>query len=214
MDLKCQFEDCGLILENPVRLLCGNNVCREHLDEFETKFKCQFCHKQHSVLEDGFLVNEEIEQKINSFYQSDPLRKEAKESYNKLNEIINNYDEINDPDGYISNYIGEIRERVVPHRDEMVEEIHDKSKEMIKQLEDKNEKCKSNSSKIEKMNIEKANLKQNEKNDLLIREVRDKDKKYKNALLMNEVIYFEKYEKSSSFGKLSFYSYEKKIVSE
>ncbi len=105
MDLKCRFGECGLILENPVRLLCGNNVCREHLDEFDTKFKCPFCHKQHSIPQGGFYVNEKIELKIQTIYQSDPLRKEAKESYNKLNEIINNYEKINDPDGYISNYI-------------------------------------------------------------------------------------------------------------
>ena len=166
MDLKCQFEDCGLILENPVKLLCGNNVCREHLNKFEAKFKCTFCHKQHSIPEDGLFVNEEIEQKIDSFYQSDPLRKEAKESYNKLNEIINNYEKIDDPDGYISNYIGEIRERVFSHRDEMVEEIHNKSKEIIKQLEDKKETCKSNSTKLEKINLD-----QSKPDDLLVKEL-------------------------------------------
>ena len=65
MDLLiCRFEDCGLILENPVRLLCDNNIGREHLDWFVIKFKCPFCHKQHSVPEEGFFVNEEIIQKI------------------------------------------------------------------------------------------------------------------------------------------------------
>ena len=100
MDLKCQFEDCGLILEKPVTLLCENTVCQQHLDEFETKFKCQFCHKQHSVPEEGFFVNEEIERNIENFYQSDPLRKEARESFNKLNDIIYDYEKI-DPQGYI-----------------------------------------------------------------------------------------------------------------
>ena len=228
-ELKCQHEDCGLILEKPVTLLCRNTLCRQHLDGFETKFKCYFCNKQHSVPEDGFYVNETIEQKIENFYQSDSLRKEAKESLSKLNDIIYDYDQI-DPEGYIFDYIGLILNRVDLHRDEMIDEIIVKSKEMIKQLKDKEQMCKSNLSKIEKMNIEKLNsddlrillsdLKKNEKNDLLLKmnekigEVGDKDKKYKNALLMNEVIYFEKYEKSSSFGKLSFYSYEKKIVSE
>ena len=105
-ELKCKHEDCGLILENPVTLLCGNTLCRQHLDEFETKFKCPFCHKQHSVPEEGFF-NEEIERNIEKFYQSDPLRKEAKESFNKLNDIIYDYDEI-DPESYVFDYIGDI----------------------------------------------------------------------------------------------------------
>ena len=40
--LKCQHEDCGLILENPVTLVCDYNVCRHHLDGLEKKFKCFF----------------------------------------------------------------------------------------------------------------------------------------------------------------------------
>jgi hypothetical protein len=43
----------------------GNTLCREHLDEFETKFKCYFCNKQHSVPGEGCFVNETIEQNIN-----------------------------------------------------------------------------------------------------------------------------------------------------
>ena len=64
-ELKCQHEDCGLILEKPVTLLCRNTLCRQHLDGFETKFKCYFCNKQHSVPGEGCFVNETIEQNIN-----------------------------------------------------------------------------------------------------------------------------------------------------
>ena len=84
------------------------------------------------------------------------MRKEAKESLSKLNDIIYDYDQI-DPEGYIFDYIGLILNRVDLHRDEMIDEIIVKSKEMIKQLKDKEQMCKSNLSKIEKMNIEKLN---------------------------------------------------------
>jgi WD40 repeat protein len=231
-EFKCHYEDCGLILEKPVKLLCGNTLCRDHLDGFFTKFKCNFCHKQHSIPEDGFFVNEEIEQKVESFYQSDPLRKEIKESFNKLNGIINEYDKI-DPDGYISNHIGDILETVVCHRDEMIEEIHNKSEQMIKQLKEKEQKCILNAIKLEKMNLN--HLKDLSSNKFTkirlfkdlssnkftkirlfkdlssnkftkIRLFRNETKKFKKNILMNEAIFFEKYEKSSSFGKLSFYS--------
>ena len=69
-ELKCQYEDCGLILEKLVTLLCGKTLCKEHLDDFETKLKCYFCHKQHSVPEDGFLVNRTMEKIIEKKYFS------------------------------------------------------------------------------------------------------------------------------------------------
>ena len=66
-ELKCKHEDCGLILENPVTLLCGNTLCRQHLDEFETKFKCQFCHKQHSVPGEGFFLMKKLNETSKNF---------------------------------------------------------------------------------------------------------------------------------------------------
>ena len=87
--LKCQYEDCGLILEKPVTLLCKKNVCFKHLDGLEIKFKCLCCSKQHSIPENGFSVNESIEKMIENFrYQTDPLRNSIKESLNELNEIL------------------------------------------------------------------------------------------------------------------------------
>ena len=213
-----------MILEGRVTLLCGNTLCRQHLDEFETIFKCPFCHEQHSIPDDGYFINEDIGQKIDSFYQSDSLRKEAKESLTKLNDIIYDYEKI-DPDCYIFDYIGGIVNRVDLHRDEMIEEVIQKSKEMKKQLKEKEQKCKSNLINLVKMKIEPDDLaistsKNKEQNDLLanlneqLNLVQNETKKYENKLLMNEAIHFEKYEKSSSFGKLSFYSNKTNVLSD
>ena len=158
-EILCIFGECGLILENPVTLLCGNTLCRQHLDGFETKFKCPFCHKQHSVPEEGFFVNEEIDQKINSFYQSDSLRKEVKESLTKLDHIIYDYEKI-DPEGYVFDYFGEVLNKIDLHREEKIEEVKEKSQEMIKELTKKEQKCKSNQNKLEKVSLE--NLKPND----------------------------------------------------
>jgi WD40 repeat protein len=46
-----------------------------------------------------------------------------------------------------------------------------------------------------------------------IKQFQNETKKYKSNLLMNEGIYFEKHEKSISFGKLHFYSEEYKMLS-
>ena len=59
----------------------------------------------------------------------DPLRKEAKELYSKLNEIINGHDEIN-PENYIFNYFGDILKRVVNNQDEIIETVERKRTNM------------------------------------------------------------------------------------
>ena len=234
MDLKCQYEDWGLVLDKPVTLLCGNTLCRQHLDGFEVKFKCYFCHKQHSVPEEGYFVNKTIEKMIENFYQSDQIRKDLKDSYNKLNEFFN--DEQINSDLYISNYIGEIVKKIVSHRNEMIKKYRDKSEQIINQLMKREQNCLLNSVKLEKSSLN--HLKPNdlqswmnlylshyslripkfrieEFNDFLlkminkIRQVEIETKKYKNNILMNEAIHFERHET----GKLSFYSNNTKILS-
>ena len=93
--LICQYEDCQLILENPVTLLCGNTLCRHHLDNYKVNFKCCFCHKQHTIPEEGFIVNNAMEQIIDSFYQSNSLMKEINKSFDELNKSIEVYESLN-----------------------------------------------------------------------------------------------------------------------
>ncbi len=38
-DLICEYDCCKLILENPVTLVCGNNLCKEHLDKVKLETK-------------------------------------------------------------------------------------------------------------------------------------------------------------------------------
>ena len=71
---------------------------------------------------------------------------------------------------------------------------------------------------IWKSYLRKKDLKQKEINDLLekinkkIIFIKNETKTCKSELLMNESIYFEKYEKSILFGKLSFYSNKIKVL--
>ena len=151
--LKCQYEECGLIMEKPVTLLCGHTLCIQHLNGLEIKFKCFFCPKQHTVPEDGFCVNKTIEKMIENFYQSDPLRKKIKESFDKLNESFRDYECI-DPDVYIYDYFAEIRNKVDLHKEELVKEINERSEKIIKELTEKEQKCKSDAAKIVKIDLD------------------------------------------------------------
>ena len=109
------------------------------------------------------------------------------------------------------------------HREELKKEIDDKSEEIIRKLKEKEEKCKLNAQKLEKINLNELKndtlpyckqkfripeLKQDELNDLLSKMHKNIDyiqfyiKKFKKELLLNESIKFEKFENENLFGKL------------
>ena len=140
MNLKhlivCQFDGCKLILQNPVALPCGDSLCQHHLETMANdQFECCFCNRIHKIPEDGFSINKTINQLVENYFEMDPLRKQIKESLNKLNEIIYEHEKL-DPEGYIFDHIGEIVNRVDLHREELIKEINEKYDEIIKQLKE------------------------------------------------------------------------------
>jgi WD40 repeat protein len=221
--LVCQYDQCKLILENPIVLPCGFSLCKQHLENVNHKFNCFFCNDEHEKLtENGFLMSKTINSIIDEYFQVNPVMIEIKESFDKLNESIKEYEKI-DPDVYIYDYFAEIRNKVDLHREELIKEINYISNEIIKQLKDKEEKCNSNKTKLEPVNFERIkkeelpflwnklrtpDINRDELNELLsimkdqIKHVQNEIKKFKNYLLLNESIEFEKYEKSSLFGIL------------
>ena len=151
--LICELDCCKLILENPVTLLCGNTLCKEHFDKFNDKFICYFCKKEHQVPEDGFVINKTTNNIINNYINMNPLRKKIKESFEELSESIEEYEKI-EPDGYVFDYFSDKRNKVDLHREELKKEIDQKSDEIIQQLKEKEEECKLNAQKLEKINLD------------------------------------------------------------
>ena len=160
---------------------------------------------------------------INNYFNLNPLRRKIKQSFEELSESMNDYENI-DPDVYVFDYFGEIRNKVDLHREELKKEVDQKSDEIIQQLKKREEKCKSNLSKIEKTNLDelkkrnvpswKLQLRNPNKNEIELNElssllndnlkiVRNYKRKYENNLLDNQSIEFLKYEKSSLFGQLN-----------
>jgi hypothetical protein len=127
-------------------------MCKQHLDKFNDNFYCSFCDQEHQIPQDGFPKSIKIMKMIDFVIQLDPLRKKIVESFDSLRENILKYQEIN-PDSFIYNYFSEIRNQVDLHRDELKKEIDDKSDEIIQQLKEKEERCKLNAQKIEKVNL-------------------------------------------------------------
>ena len=90
--VTCRFDDCKMIFQNPVTLPCGYSLCEQHLTEYDDKFECSFCHDQHQIPKNGFSTNKTIDLLLESFFEIDPLRKEIRTSFDKLNEIIYEYE--------------------------------------------------------------------------------------------------------------------------
>ena len=224
--LVCQFEECKMILQNPITLPCGESLCLKHLESFNDQFKCFLCDEEHQMPKNGFKINKTINLLLENYFESNPLRNEIRESFNRLNQLICDYETL-DPEGYIFDYIRELINRVDLHREELLKEINDKSDQIIKQLKDKEQICMANVSKLQKMNLDefktdnlplwehslrKPDINEDNLYDLLekmndkIGEIQNEIQKFKSDLLINEAIDFEEYEKSSLFGTLSFYS--------
>ena len=151
--VECQFDECKMIFENPITLPGGNSLRSQHLERYNDKFECIFCKHVHNIDENGFFTNSIINQLIAKYLEMDPLRREATSSFNKLNEIINEYEKL-DPEGYIFDYIREIINNIDLHREELVKEINEKSDEMIKLLKEKENICKLNAVKYKKINLD------------------------------------------------------------
>ena len=223
----CNFTDCGLILEDPVSLSCGMNLCKKHLDKFKKKFKCNFCHKMHTIPEEGYQVNQAFNQTIQNFIQSDTIKNEIKESFLTLSKSIDDYENLNqDQDEYISDYFDNLYQKVNFHKEELIKNINESANELINVLKDKEIKCKTNQIKLEnldlfeikydfipslKLKLRQPDLNQDESKQLLKdingnnQKIQDHLTRLKNDLLLGEKIEFKKLLNSTLVGELFFY---------
>ena len=151
--LLCELDCCRLILEKPVTLPCGNTLCEEHLKNCQRTFTCCFCNREHQKPDNGFFISKTVTRMIDNYYNLNPLRRKVKESFEELNESMDDYENI-DPDVYIYDYFAKARNKVDLHREELIKEISEISEEIIERLKEREEKCKANLTKVEKTNFD------------------------------------------------------------
>ena len=218
--LICEFTGCKLILENPVTMPCGNSICKHHLvGESDENYNCFFCQQQHEIPKNGFAINKAFDLMIQNYLDFNPIRKKIIKSFERVSESVNEYNTF-DPNLYIYDYFADIRNKVDLNREELFKEINERSDEIIRQLKEKENKCKLYVNKLAKINI---NL---DKLGLLKREIRKEDVneielnqllnelncnreeilrqiiQIKNRLLLGEKITYKKIQKRSFFGHL------------
>ena len=230
-NLICQYDKCKLILQDPINLPCGRTFCSKHLYEnvlAVNEFKCYFCDRHHKIDIDEFETNEIINKLIESLIDSNPTRKQIRKLFSNLEELIKE-NELFNPNGYVSDYFKIIRQKVIQHRDNLINKIKTQSGKIIDFLREKEKKCKlnivklTNNNKIDldefkynelplwKKQIRMANFDQTNLDKLLI-EINEKIndiqlqiQTFKNDLLLNESIEFEKYQQNDDmmiFGVL------------
>ena len=75
--VKCNM--CFNFLHAPIRLPCNKSICSKHINEFSTnsnKFKCNYCNDLHEIPENGFKIDEQLNEIL---VNNEHLTKQEKE---------------------------------------------------------------------------------------------------------------------------------------
>lgn len=155
--LICKF--CNDTFEDPIILPCYKTICSKHVyvETDGNTFKCNLCSNDHSITKNGFPKNEELASLVNvskDYIHLDLALGEnnlkAKELCNEFEEIINKSELLaKDPICYLHEYCNRIKADLDLNREKYIKSIDDQYFRMLKQIEDVEEKCKSNLSSIE-----------------------------------------------------------------
>jgi hypothetical protein len=224
----CSSKSCNKYLEKPVTLPCGFTVCQEHvksnIDDLENEnhtFECDVCNDEHTVTK--FLaINQMVSDLIENDVQLSEEQIELKDNITKIEAIL--VDHLKDsPEEYVYDYFSNLRNQIDLHRDMSIQSIHKRSDEMIKQLNETEQRCKANLK--NKLNVPEfetqiiaqykdalrnPNLNLSEVNEMVeklkssVLNFQDQLKMFKSNLTMNQIINFvPNYQiLFDSFGKL------------
>jgi len=99
---------------DPIKLVCGNNVCKKHLDmpKETSSFKCGICHDEHLIPKRGFALNKRmqdgLEIQLNAL-KLVPAYDECKVEIQKANENVDKIESLRkNSEIYIYEYFEDI----------------------------------------------------------------------------------------------------------
>ena len=144
----CDLKECKLYLEHPILLpCCGSTICKEHENKIEKKggkYKCPVCRKQHQLLlTNGFPVNKKIFDSMKNQNHLSDTEKNVIELFPKLESIIEQY-KPTQAEVTIYDFFAKIRNQMDLHREQLIEEIHKQSEQMMALLKQQEEIYKKN----------------------------------------------------------------------
>jgi DNA repair exonuclease SbcCD ATPase subunit len=201
--IKCV--QCKAVLECPVVLPCGDCVCKKHVQQQETinEFHCLACDTVHFIPAGGFIEIKALRTLLEAKIQKAKFTPEytsACSSFKNLEQMIDELKHFKkDPYYLINKKIGELKSETDIIRDQFKLTIDQKADELIKELDDYEQECKSNLDSTDVTNrLEKISANVNMLKDELERwqrtlncfdsdeaewkEIQEKSEKYKNDL--------------------------------
>jgi len=141
---------CSKLLHEPVLLPCGKTVCKIHTEEIAKK-ECIFCTKLHQITEDGFPVNEFLENllemQLNKINFNFCHLTDCQVLLDDLNKKLSEVESIrNDKANFIYEYFSEITREVDLRRDTLICDIEEYSNEISENINKLRQDCLGSSS--------------------------------------------------------------------
>lgn len=134
--LNCDI--CGNLLNKPVTLPCGINVCMLHLTPSTVTYECTNCNESHPVPNSGFQLNRLIQKSLQIELNALEFSEKFYACKKEITDVISNADEINavrsDPDNYIYEYFEDIKREVDKRREDLKLKIDVYSNEIITEI--------------------------------------------------------------------------------
>jgi hypothetical protein len=113
--------------------------CNDELENPMFDFDCDICNMKH-VLPKMLPINQIVSELIVNDVHLNKEQKELKANITKLDDLLSSHDQSN-PDEFIFDYFGSLRNKIDLHREKSIETIHKRSDELIKQLNEIEKIC-------------------------------------------------------------------------
>lgn len=142
---------CMNFLDSPIRLPCNKVICSRHVEELKetcnsNKIKCEFCNSLHEIPENGFTVDEELNEiLLNNEHLTDEEKKcdheiQTKiERYYKNLEYLKNNSNVNDKIAAlkknIDSEVDKLKYRIDNIRDILFKDIETESIKIIEEVD-------------------------------------------------------------------------------
>ena len=125
----CDFSGCKKYLKEPINLPCGDIVCRQHVKNLETAFKCPICDKECVMPVGGFTINLKMNETLKKNSHLTGLHKQAKEKFDQLEKVIDNFYEkqLDRPQLYLHEFFAEIRNKIDIQREIFIARNHEQN---------------------------------------------------------------------------------------
>ena len=127
---------CEKYYLNPVILPCGNNICKEHVNENNSQsYECNLCNDNHELPETGFIINQTLIDMMNLNMHLDERTRTLNDLFNDLDLINNKIDSIeNDPEDFVYSYFSNEINKIDLKRETFILKVNEISDEMIKKV--------------------------------------------------------------------------------